>query len=316
MGLMGSSTAPAALVWNTEIADRDTPPENTDEIEVKFDVGSQTDLNRILGALVARGLFSRTYYENNPEPFYRRRKTTPGILYTHPVSCYLDNDARALYNSGATFRLRLTPNQPDYIQWSVKGKGRGFDGPGGAIRHEDEVVTDSLIVQSNPFTNATTLELLAPLQGQTLAFYFATDVRRQMVGVPVVVGDKRAIFEVSADPIYFRRLVQDGPLDLTRSFNRHAIETYHTLHQIEVEYVHPKSADPHMARLAEAMGLSQMNKAEIEEAMHIVRATIMRVAADLGIALDPNEKSKAGTGFETLPEGARPVRIEPAILSL
>ena len=283
-------------------------PGKHDEIEIKANVGTLAQLSKIREELLhvfAGDPSVLTFWENNPKPFYLPRdRSKPGLIQSHAMSVYLDTRDFALFHTDVSLRLRLTPHLSNYFEWGVKGKSRGFDGPGSAIRHEDEVVSRSLYLPADLMSDPVTRDMLQPMKKRSLYYQFCTNVERSMIGIPVLTSEgKNAFFEVCFDPINYEAPDAGQNRKLGQDYMNLDVSRFYHLNQIEIEYFNPLNEDPHMAALAQDLKLDVLTLPEIDQTMNRVREIIKHIAQVQKIPLDMTDISKGHVGFEKMPNG-------------
>ena len=254
----------------------------------------ELNLHRLINHPQIIGHASHDYVEQLKGKKFYRESPYPHALRTSPQTWYL-NTARQALRGTDNLRVRFTPYLPNYFELAVKWTAVGFNGPGGLSRHEDELHTDSLLLNPDAFTDPVSREILEPImtnskgERRKLFFFLASNVDRYTVGIEGTVNGKKGMSEIAFDVIRYQYHGDktDEPL-----------VTFYRLCQNEREYMNPHS-DIHKDFCAK-MGYEMFKPKEIEMLLHQSSELVRNAAKDLDIELEPCPQSKGQIGFEQL----------------
>lgn len=274
------------------------------EIEIKLNVPTQENLHDLLEAFLSNHDVSQDFWHYNAQPYFKKFPDEVGILKTRPISWYLDTEQWDLFKNKASLRCRLTPYLRDYVQVGVKGKlaVQSEKEHTDVIRHEDEVKNENgqIEISSTIFTDENTRNLIKPATGQEVFYNFATDVRRQMVGIPFQnKKEPRLFFEVCFDPIIYIRPVNSAQNKDCNPLDFETVE-FHRLNQMEIEFVNPATLDPDFRDILELS--TNPRPEQVQHALKKLNQMFKDLASTYNIPIGKAKGSKAKTGFKALGE--------------
>lgn len=248
----------------------------------------EENLKRLLNHpdIVARA--SAPYVEKLRGKKFYRASEYDHALKTLPQTWYLNTKDQALKGTD-NLRVRFTPYLDKYFELAVKGKAAKFNGPGGLLRHEDEIHSGFLQLDPRAFTDPVSREIVNPLVDQTIHFFHLTSVTRYLVGIEDEVNGQKGMSEIAFDIIRYQHHT-DHPDEPLRTFFR--------LCQNEREYLNPNS-DLHRP-FCQEMGYEMMQPEEIERLLDQSSKIVRTAAQDLGIDMEPCPYSKGQIGFAEL----------------
>jgi len=284
-------------------------PENKLEYEITYNLvksdsheKDQSNLQAIINHPVIAQNSCQEFIDLLCHSKYYRPAQWRHAMRTNPVTWYMDTADLDLRARNVNFRCRVTPYLPDHFELAVKGKAQAFNGPGGLLRHEDELHTARMVLDPTSFTDAVSTELLVPAHGKDTYFFFASDVERTLVSFMAEINGKRAIAEAAFDDINY--IVQTNNPD-------QPLASFYRLCQIETEYVNPASS-VHQAA-AKRLGLGHLDKDEVEQLLKMATNRIEAAVSDLAIAIEPSDLSKGCIGFEQLAKYQGREKAVPAV---
>ena len=234
------------------------------EIEQKYLLESEQDLNRLIRYCIAKFKLDRNYYDRlNGTRYYNDSKII-GVLDSKPITWYYDTPDHKLEKSSANLRLRISETDRTFYELAIKGFSQKVNGI--LIRHEEEFEIDTPVVSFQHFKTDKSKAFIHTLTSQgitedALIPIFATDVHRLVFmihhrGVPV---------EIAFDEIAYR----DG--------DKNILERQY---EVELEYKGDGSHSP--------------------QSVKQVFALIERQLKDSGVMLNSTERSKGSRGYAML----------------
>lgn len=275
-------------------------PEADEEMERKYGIHTQNDLHNIYLGLITSGNISHAFYKHPPEPWFKKDIKLKGLVYTHPVSAYLDTNKRDLSKNGGTLRVRFTADSPDLTQISIKGFAQSINGHGSAIRHEKEKFIGNNPLTTSIFTDKKSRSIIDSIKDQPLYYYFATNVPRTVSPIEVIDNNQnKMIFEVSFDYLNYVKPTWNNR-SLSRSFNDYSDPKLHNVFaqkaEIEIEYFNPLSHP----KFAKKQDLPLLDKEQIRNGQEVVLTTLQAIALQYGITLEQHNFSKGKYGFNKM----------------